>query len=72
MTLKPELLEALKVIKDSSIDEKILSFDAVRDSLNPKTITQYANDNDIVYNTAKKVEPFITVCNTKFIVTDGK
>lgn len=52
--------------------ELIKLFEAVRDELNLKTITQYANDNDIVYNTAKTKVPFTTVCNTKYIPDNGR
>ena len=52
--------------------ELIQLFDAVKNQLKLKTITQFAKDNDIVYNTAKTKIPFVTVCNTKYLPDNGR
>ncbi len=52
--------------------ELIQLFEAVKNQLNLKTITQFAKDNDIVYNTAKTKIPFVTVCNTKYLPDNGR
>lgn len=50
-----------------STEEQIILFESVRDKLNLKSITQYAKDNGIAYNTAKTKVPFVTVCGTKYL-----
>ena len=47
--------------------ELIQLFEAVRDQLNLKTITNFANSHNIAYNTAKTKHPFTTVCGTKYL-----
>lgn len=55
-----------------STEELIILFESVRDKLNLKSITQYAKDNNMVYNTAKTKVPFVTVCGTKYLPDDSR
>jgi len=52
--------------------ELIVLFEAVKNKLNLKTITQFAKDNSIVYNTAKNKIPFVIICNTKYLPDNGR
>jgi hypothetical protein len=52
--------------------ELIQLFEAVKNKLNLKTITDFAATHGIVYNTAKTKIPFVTVCNTKYLPDNGR
>ena len=59
-------------LKGLTNTELIQLFEAVRDELNLKTITEYSKAHNMVYNTAKTKQPFTTVCKTKYIPDNGR
>ena len=59
-------------LKELTNAELIQLFEAARDELNLKTITEFSKAHGIVYNTAKTKQPFTIVGKTKFIPDNGR
>ena len=59
-------------LKELTNAELIQLFEAVRDELNLKTITEFSQSNKMAYNTAKTKQPFTNICGIKFLPDNGR